>query len=1091
MSKVSHGPTEPKVGGLAKLVESALGIRPAEQARVGWMLFYSIMAVGGLVITGNVVGRSLFLSAIPKSAIPLKFILPPLATVLVASRYSTLANKYRTDKLVLATVGTAASVILLFRVGLATSLGDHLVFLCALFVFFDVVVSIGMLQFWTMAGELFDPREAKRAFTIISAGGTIASILFGSLLHELADRVASKDLLFLMLACLLGMAASVRALRGEYQQRVQAQEPAPTEKPAGGIKQSLAALRDNSLLRMISILVVVVAFVSCVADYQLDVAIQGHFGDDSQRMVGFLGNFRLWTGLAAAAIQFFLASRLLAKFGLQAALLLLPVAICSGSVAVIVTGGVLWAVILPRATDLVLKYTINQTAFNLLYLPVKPRQQKEAKVLISGILNPTIVCLLGVSFWLVEHYLSIPLMGWSILVLVMIAFWIWTARRAFKYYVISLKDSIRRREFVTDWETANLVDEATTEVLAQSLESENHLSVIHSLDLLEKLPEIDWSSHLEKLLSHPQPEVQSRSIELVQILNYQDLAESVAQCQTSSHPEVAATAIRAYCSIKQEEANDRILPYLQSDSPVVRAAAISGLISHGGLDGILDSAPLLKALLESPLAEDRREGAKVLGELQAKSFHAPLIQLLGDPDDSVRAEAVKAAGKLQNRVFVPHLVGCLEDASIRPYAVSALQHSLGDDARLLVDKVLDPESSAQVQTAALKVLEAQRSPLVQGLLENLLYQTTGTLRTAVCRALNRLERSGIELSLNEDRLEQLLQEEARSGLRLWLYLSPQPTDDLMQATLFLRFRQSCQRILAILALKYPAISSNCLNASLYQDNDRMRAYAIELLDNVLDGETKTSVFPLFALKLSELAALARERYHDAPKSTEPQLLEIARSEDTWLKTCALFTLGELGQQEAKELVIAELESRVLILRDTAWKALSNLCSSEDFAEFRTRYAQHLTGTNYLDSLHPTKGSPNMALSDLEELLFLRTVPLFSELSTEDLAGIVPITKEVHFDKGETLIEQGQAGDCLYVIVEGEVQVSKDGEEVTICRSPETFGELSILGERPRSANCQAQTDLVVLQLDKNDFWSLLDDRPKIAKGVIQVLLKYA
>ena len=118
------------------------------------------------------------------------------------------------------------------------------------------------------------------------------------------------------------------------------------------------------------------------------------------------------------------------------------------------------------------------------------------------------------------------------------------------------------------------------------------------------------------------------------------------------------------------------------------------------------------------------------------------------------------------------------------------------------------------------------------------------------------------------------------------------------------------------------------------------------------------------------------------------------------------------------------------------------------------------------------------------------MPLFAELSTEDLVGIVPITKEVHFEKDQHIIKEGQAGDCLYVIVEGEVRVAQDGEEVKICQSPDTLGELSILGERPRSADCVAISEVVALRLDKDDFDFLLDDRPEIARGLIQVLLTY-
>src|SRR5690606_9596026 len=101
----------------------------------------------------------------------------------------------------------------------------------------------------------------------------------------------------------------------------------------------------------------------------------------------------------------------------------------------------------------------------------------------------------------------------------------------------------------------------------------------------------------------------------------------------------------------------------------------------------------------------------------------------------------------------------------------------------------------------------------------------------------------------------------------------------------------------------------------------------------------------------------------------------------------------------------------------------------------------------------------MALSS-EILDFLRTTPLFSRLSDELLAEIGQFGTEVHFKPKQHLIRQDGLSDNLFVIIDGRIaieieDVSKVGE-----RGPRTVvGELTMIMNTPRNANCTAVTDV--------------------------------
>ena len=68
----------------------------------------------------------------------------------------------------------------------------------------------------------------------------------------------------------------------------------------------------------------------------------------------------------------------------------------------------------------------------------------------------------------------------------------------------------------------------------------------------------------------------------------------------------------------------------------------------------------------------------------------------------------------------------------------------------------------------------------------------------------------------------------------------------------------------------------------------------------------------------------------------------------------------------------------------------------------------------------------MALSTIEKVLFLKSVPLFEQIPSEDLAGVAQIVQQVEFAPGVALIRQGDEGDCLFIIVDGEVDIVVDG-----------------------------------------------------------------
>jgi len=93
--------------------------------------------------------------------------------------------------------------------------------------------------------------------------------------------------------------------------------------------------------------------------------------------------------------------------------------------------------------------------------------------------------------------------------------------------------------------------------------------------------------------------------------------------------------------------------------------------------------------------------------------------------------------------------------------------------------------------------------------------------------------------------------------------------------------------------------------------------------------------------------------------------------------------------------------------------------------------------------------------------------------------------------GEILFHQGDVGDCMYVIQEGEAEVVRmqEGREtrVAVMHTGDLFGEMAILQKEQRSATVRALTELTVLTIDKRTFLRRVQEDPSLAFTVLQLM----
>lgn len=126
----------------------------------------------------------------------------------------------------------------------------------------------------------------------------------------------------------------------------------------------------------------------------------------------------------------------------------------------------------------------------------------------------------------------------------------------------------------------------------------------------------------------------------------------------------------------------------------------------------------------------------------------------------------------------------------------------------------------------------------------------------------------------------------------------------------------------------------------------------------------------------------------------------------------------------------------------------------------------------------------MALS-LETIDFLKRTTLFARVADEKLHEIAQIGEEVSFNVGDVLIRQDGLTDHLFVIVEGQVEIEIVDASKIGTRGPKSvLGELAMITQSPRNANCTAVTFVRVVQFKHKPFWQFVEREPSLAIGLL-------
>ncbi len=889
---------------LRKLVD----IREGEYAQTLALVIYIFLIITTLTIIKSV-RQALFLQSFGAEQLPYVYLLIAGVAGTIATLYQRFSRNAAVQRLMIVTMIVVISNLILFWL-LIPLQWEPLTYI--LYVWVAIYGILTTVQLWTFGNYLYDPRQAKRLFPILGAGATAGGIAGGYITQAGVNLVGTENLL-LIGAGFMAINAVIVYFVSRSQQEVIAEaararrfKESAAEKTAGGFK----LIWESRYLKLIMIIISLSIVISTIVDNQFGFVVAENIPTKDDK-TAFFGQFFMLLGWASFLMQFFLTARIIRQFGIGLAMLFLPVSMFLGASAflilpILVTG------LLVKIADGTFRYTIHKASLELLYLPLTVGVKKKTKAFIDMFTDRFSKGIAALLVLLMTTVLSLPYATLSWLLLGLAVIWIGVAMYTRRQYVLAFRDSLMRRRIDEDALITSRPDAATIDALATSLEPGKSANMVKTLDTIIGIKDPHFVKPLVRLAHSDNRDIALKALDRLAEQEDPSIAPQLEDLLSSPDVIIAARTLQLICEVN-EDYHAKLNQFLNDADPRVRLAAILAAVRIGQTE-VLDAVggPTLEALLaeaetDKDKLERQREIAGALVELPPGDITRTYVHKLLQADDhTVRNLAIAAAGHTKAREFVDLLIHFLEDRYSRYIARDALAE-FGDTAvGTLEDYFRDRTTVPSIRRYLPKVFDRIGTQRSVDILIDALDDPDQEVRFSALRSLGRLRRKHPELHFSTEKIAKRLELEIRKAYRYqwWhLYVDSGEEAALLRKTIKEKSGKTIDRIFRLLAMDHPPDEVYSAFKALFADNARIRANAVEFLDNVLKTPHKARVLNLVEGKpqsaaLKEKMAELRESAAGWPEMLQEQ----STVDDDWLAACALYTVLATRQENLYSLI---------------------------------------------------------------------------------------------------------------------------------------------------------------------------------------------
>ena len=1085
---------------LYRLIGSVTSIRPEETTPVALMFAYSFLAMTSYNIVKPLT-RSQFIATLGSDNLPYVLFVAGMLIGVVMHLYTTAIRRLPPRHVIPVTQAGIIGLLVVFWGLLQTGAG----WVTVAFYFFGLILGILLIsQFWTLANDIFDARQAKRLFGFIGGGASLGGALGAGITAIVVEEVGSEQLVLVSAAALAGCTGIVLLLL----RRHPVGEHAGFDAPDGGVggREAVRLLSESRPLQVLALTVACAAAGAAVVDQQLNMAAEALRGDSGgDGIAAFLAAVTAYLSLGGFVVQVALISRIHRSAGIGVALLLLPIGF-SASAALILLTGALWAVAGARVLGSTMRYTVDKTTREVLFVPLSAELRHRVKPFIDVTMDRFAKALTAVLLLALIQPWGLGLdwrqLSWASLAIT--GLWIAVAIRARREYLRSFRASIDARTITPDAVMTRAGEAATIETLVEELSNPDPAAVLYAIEMLEALDKPHLVTPL--LLRHESGAVRVRALRALASGRSRVAHRwrgAVERMTRDDDVDVRAAALEALASLAGQDAAATMSDHLDDPEPRVAVAAAAVLARSDRAPDVLLATATLQRLIEDTRdtgAAGRRQAARALAGIEDPRFRTLLATLLHDHRVDVVLEAIRSARArgASDGLFLPGLLSSLGHRNLKHAARETLV-AFGETGIPALRYALEnPHEHVWVRrhipaTLALLPHQAAMDALV-GSLET----PDGFLRYKVIAAIERLRRHHPALVVPHPVIEALLIKESRRycnvltlGNNLFKHApAPEdarlerardverrdpdraallaPHDTLLERALRELLERTLDRIYRLLGILHEVGDVAAARHAIECGDTRRRARALEYLDNVLPGNVRKRILPLIdETPLSAKVKHANILLGTRPRDLEDTLAQLIHDANPVIAATAI----HFGVEHAPGTLVDDLQ----------W-VNTHRAATDPHVNDTAFWALSLGTPGQASTPADVHGLPTVELSNR-----LSRIPIFEFVSVDELFRVIESGREVWYATDQPVGTEGTT-EAVELLIQGSVRRSLAADGGETLRAPGVLGLEEVLQGAPTTRPTWANEPSVCLRIQAADFMAMVSDDVLLAQGLFRLLL---
>src|SRR6188768_2109666 len=546
------------------------------------------------------------------------------------------------------------------------------------FAWYYVLYLASNLCFWSITSTLFDVRQSKRLFAVISGGDVPAKFIGYTMAYFFVKAIGPLNMLWPAFAFMLGALPFLYQLsKSGVVHHHHHHDTDHVEFIQGkGFKVFVKRFTLNTLIRRLAVLTFIISASLAIINYAFYAEVKEQHDKD---LSTFIIQFMAASQIVALLVKIILTGRIVTSIGIKKSLLITPlvllgllIVIISAIYAASESKLVFYTFGMAAIAVEVLRTTITNPVFLTVMQPLNPNARSKAHAIVKGIMDPFAFLFSGVLLIIIN---SLKPGNELLTICYILAFfgasWIVSIVLVSRSYHHTLLKAISSRFFSQD--EFKLSDEEIQQQILKKIETGNESEIINILQMLNT--QITGSSKeiIFKLLDHPSNNIKKVTLLLIQTRNIKGAEEKLKfLADHDQDKDIQVLAVQSLC--KEQNEHQLLKHYLHHHDAGIKAAALMGMLKSNDKENRQYAEDIVTELIQSAHIKDKQTALQVLTEVKDVYCH-PHFTSLFTVDRSLRLAAFKAIGDSATPLLMERVMPYFKE---HPLHVGASLHAAGE-----------------------------------------------------------------------------------------------------------------------------------------------------------------------------------------------------------------------------------------------------------------------------------------------------------------------------------------------------------------------------------------------------------------------------